>query len=241
MHNETNIEALIFDMDGVIIDSKDHVESFWREKLELYGIEADGDDMETRFHGRPARHIIDDIFAGLPDETREDLAEECSRYDSSVKQYRMIPGVEAFLQQVTNQGVPLGLVTSALPPKVDRMIEGLSFPSPFRVIVTADLVQNGKPDPECYLQAAAKLGVSPERSLVFEDSVSGVKAASEAGAMVIGINEAHIAGYLKEAGAGIVVPDFRPVRLINGGSSYQLVAGDNGLVFGIITESREVH
>jgi len=239
MHTTTTIEALIFDMDGVIIDSKDHVERFWREKLDFYDIKADEKEMELRFHGRPAKLIIDDIFAELPDEARNELAEECSRYDSSVEQYRMIPGVEAFLDEVSRLDIPIGLVTSALPPKVDRMLEGLSFPSPFRVIVTANLVQNGKPDPECYVLAADKLGVVPELALVFEDSVSGVQAASRAGAEVIGVNEPHLAGHLKEAGAGIVIPDFTTVRLLNGGSSFQLGTGENGPVFRMITEPEE--
>lgn len=66
-------EALIFDMDGVLIDSKELVEAFWREKLELYGIEIADDELELKFHGRPARLIIDDLFEDMPEHTRAEM------------------------------------------------------------------------------------------------------------------------------------------------------------------------
>lgn len=208
-------EAVIFDMDGVLIDSKDLVEAFWYEKLDHYGIEVAEDELELKFHGRPARLIIDDLFADLSKSDREEMAEECARYDASVTAFRMIPGVEGFLKSCSDAGIPLALVTSALPQKVERMLEGLAYPSPFDVVVTADLVENGKPDPECYLLATKQLDADPNRVLVFEDSISGTQAASRAGAVVVGINEPHLAGALTEAGARLVIPDFRLAELQN--------------------------
>ncbi|WP_209388458.1 HAD-IA family hydrolase [Rhodohalobacter sp. SW132] len=210
-------DAVIFDMDGVIIDSKELVESFWIENMKKYGIEIPkGDELELRFHGRPARLTVNDLFADLPESTREEIIEECARFDASVEKFKMIPGVEPFMKKCADSGIRLGLVTSALPEKVDRMLAGLSYPSPFDVRITADLVQNGKPDPECYLTAAQGLDVDPGRMIVFEDSISGVKAASEAGATVIGINEEHLSGPLLDAGAMLVIPNFSDAKLIHG-------------------------
>ncbi len=201
-------DAILFDMDGVIIDSKEQVESFWFEKMKLYGVDVEREYLESRVHGRPARSIIDELFSELPDEEREKLDEECTEYDASQDSFSIVPGVEALMEQLIEEGIIFGLVTSALPPKVEKMLGSLSLNSPFQAIVTANLVENGKPDPECYLMGAERLNVSPENVLVFEDSVSGVKAAGRAGATVVGVNEPHLAPMLIETGAVEVITDF---------------------------------
>lgn len=224
MANSKNLyDAVVFDMDGVIIDSKEHVETFWIEKMEEYGIDIPEDDeLEMRFHGRPARPTVNDLFAELPEETREEIMEEVAQYDASAETFSMIPGVERFLKQCANAGIRLGLVTSALPGKVDRMLEGLNYPSPFEAMVTANLVENGKPDPECYLLIADKLNVDPQKMIVFEDSISGVKAAVGAGATVIGVNEDYLATHLKNAGAVEVIPDFMDADLEAGSENIRV-------------------
>ena len=216
MKNTTDqYEAIIFDMDGVIINSKDHVERFWIQKLEEYGIEIPRDEREERFHGRPARPTVNDLFGDLPEEKREEIIKECAEYDASIERYPMIPGVEQFLKECEEAGIRIGLVTSALPGKVERMLAGLSYPSPFGVIVTANLVKNGKPNPECYLLAAEKLDVNPQKLIVFEDSVSGVKSASGAGATVVAINEEKLTQPLLTAGANTVQPDFNSTKIVH--------------------------
>lgn len=215
MKNNSGLyEAIIFDMDGVIINSKDHVEEFWIQKLNQYSIEIPEDEREERFHGRPARPTVNDLFADLPKEKREEIIKECGKYDASIERYPMIPGVEPLLKECTENGIRMGLVTSALPGKVERMLAGLSFSNPFEVMVTANLVKIGKPDPECYLLAAEKLEIAPQHLVVFEDSVSGVKAASGAGATVVGINEDHVAQELFTAGATTVHADFKEAEII---------------------------
>lgn len=201
-------EAVIFDMDGVIIDSKEHVETFWNRKLEQYNIDPPAENRELRFHGRPARPTVNDLFAELPEETREKIITECAEYDASVTNYKMIAGAENFIKRCFDADIRIGLVTSALPGKVDRMLEGLSYPSPFEVMVTADQVKAGKPDPECYQKAADKLNINPEKMVVFEDSIAGVKAAAGAGATVVGINEPKMESLLKQAGATVIIPNF---------------------------------
>ncbi len=220
-------KAIIFDMDGVIIDSKEQVEQFWNEKFEQYQIEPDEENVELKYHGRPARHIIEDLFAELPEETRRELAEECAEYDAAAHDHAFIPGVKNLLKQCSNGNLCMGLVTSALIEKVERMLEGLNFDSPFRVIVTAERVKKGKPDPECYWLAARELGVQAEQAIVFEDSLSGVQAASGAGATVIGINEPQFADILQEAGAGLVLPDFRSAKIENEQSDIRLIPDYN--------------
>ncbi len=216
-YSEDTYEAIIFDMDGVIINSKDHVEAFWIKKLDQYGIHIPEEKREERFHGRPARPTVNDLFAELDESTREQIIEQCAEYDVSVASYPMIPGVNAFISKCVETGIRVGLVTSALPGKVERMLTGLSLPSnPFEVMVTANLVENGKPDPECYLLAANKMKLNPEKILVFEDSQSGVRAASKAGTTVIGVNEQKYTNLLKKAGATLIQKDFTDTNIQNG-------------------------
>lgn len=213
-NNTGRYKAIIFDMDGVIINSKDHVEEFWLQKLDEYNIDIPENEREERFHGRPARPTVNDLFAGLPEETREEIIKECGEYDASVEEYPMIPGAERFIKQCSENGIRIGLVTSALPGKVERMLAGLSYPSPFEVMITANFVENGKPNPECYFLAAEKLDLDPEDVIVFEDSVSGVKAASGAGSTVVGINENNQSDALTTAGATFVQPDFQNAEVV---------------------------
>lgn len=237
---DTCFDAVVFDMDGVIIDSKEHVEAFWKEKLRHYGIEASQDELELKFHGRPARLIIDDLFDSLSESERSQMAEECARYDASVTRFSMMPGVERFLKRCAGSGISVGLVTSALPGKVERMLEGLNFPSPFKVEVTANMVQKGKPDPECYLLAAEKLGVNPQKIIVFEDSISGIKAAVGSGATVVGINQPRLSGLLKEAGAVMVMPGFSSSELVNGQNFAKLIPDNqrNEMVFTVSSSTK---
>jgi len=234
MSEKNAYSAIIFDMDGVIIDSREHVEAFWYEKLNQYGIAApEGEDLEKKFHGRPARPTVNSLFASLPEETREEIIEECARHDASVEKFKMIPGVGKFIRQCSDANIRLGLCTSALPGKVSRMLAGLDYPSPFEAIVTADIVEKGKPDPECYLTTASRLNIEPGRVIVFEDSVSGVESAKAAGATVVGVNEGIASELLSEAGAYTVISSFENAAIDVGNSSVRLYPDkeNDGLFF----------
>lgn len=208
--------AIIFDMDGVIIDSKELVESFWIEKFDQFNLPVPTEKFEERFHGRPGRLIIDNEFSSLTEHQRSEMEKEIKEYDSSVTTFQLIPGIEIFLQRCIDINLPIALVTSALPPKVDRMLSSLSLDPPFRTIVTADRVKNGKPNPECYRLAIAELEIEPEEAVVFEDSISGAQAALAAGATVIGVNESHMIDPLQETGTAFVIENFDSVKIDSG-------------------------
>jgi beta-phosphoglucomutase-like phosphatase (HAD superfamily) len=104
-------------------------------------------------------------------------------------------------------------VTSGEPWKVEAMSGQLGLAGSFGVVVTAADIRRGKPDPECYALAADRLGVPPNRCVVFEDSVSGVQAAVAAGALCVGVQPSwRLAQRLVECGAWHVIPDFVRVR-----------------------------
>jgi HAD superfamily hydrolase (TIGR01509 family) len=200
--------AIIFDMDGVIIDSKELVESFWIEKFRQFNLDVPKENFEERFHGRPARLIIDQEFPSLSEAQRTVMEREIKDYDSSVEEFDLIPGIEIFLRRCKKEDIPIALVTSALPPKVNVMKKSLGFDPGFVTEVTANRVENGKPDPECYNLALREMGIAPNNAVVFEDSVSGVQAAAGSNATVIGVNEPHMHASLKQNGASNTIKNF---------------------------------
>jgi beta-phosphoglucomutase len=189
--------ALIFDMDGVIVDSNPlHVEA-WRLYNERHGIDTAG--LERRMYGRRNDEIVRDLFGGNLDESaiaghgaaKERLYREmmAPRLAGSI-----VPGVTDFLQRLN--GTSVGLATNAEPANVDFILNtveagGAPLRSRFRVIVDGNQVSRPKPDPEIYLRTAALLGADPRNCVIFEDSHSGIEAARAAGARVVGIRTTH--------------------------------------------------
>lgn len=224
---QKNFRAILFDMDGVIIDTKEQVEAFWFEKMKEHGVKIDDEYLETSLHGRPARFIIKELFPHLDNDAQLRMDQECTDYDSLYSSYAIVPGVEVFIQALLNNDITIGLVTSALPPKVDVMLKSLSLKNPFKEIVTANQVKKGKPDPECYLLGADKLGFNIKDILVFEDSVSGTQAASRAGATVFGVNEPEIAPMLLKAGADHTIRNFTEIDLGDENSMFQFTVAGN--------------
>jgi sugar-phosphatase len=106
--------------------------------------------------------------------------------------------------------------------KVDEVVRQLTLGRLFDVVVTAAEIEWGKPDPACYLTAAAKLQLAPAHCVVFEDSVSGVRAAVAAGMVCIGVQSGHLADVLTAEGVRHVIPDFSLAQLDLTGDGMQL-------------------
>lgn len=210
--NNTIFEAVIFDMDGVVIDTRIPIEEFWIELCKKHHVQLTQEMIDTKVHGCPARQTIAALLGHLPPEQQEEIFLQGEEFETSME-YIAMTGVKSLLQSLKTAQIPCALVTSSLRPKVDKVIEHLAIEGSFEVIVTSDLVKKGKPDPDCYLLAAEKLGITPAKCIVFEDAVSGVKASTSAGMYTIGIGAAAQAKLLKETGARHCIPDFETVKL----------------------------
>jgi HAD superfamily hydrolase (TIGR01509 family) len=123
-----------------------------------------------------------------------------------------VTGVKEFVAALSRLGVPRAVGTSASRFDVDQMLAGVGLRRHFDVIVTADDVTQGKPDPEVYELAAARMGMPAAACLVFEDSLVGVVAARRAGMRVIGVTTAHSEAELRQAGAERAVADFKGIE-----------------------------
>jgi beta-phosphoglucomutase len=203
-------EAVLFDMDGVIIDTHAEVTHFWNRLAQRSRITLTEADFIQHIYGRKAAQTLEQLFPAMTPELWQQAMDELAA-EEAVQQYVPIPGVIPLLNLLKQAHIPVALVTSAEPPKVKTVLSQLGLEDAFDAQVTAHDVDQGKPHPDCYLLGAQRLGKSPEHCIVFEDSLSGAEAALKAGATCIGVN--HLPDDLLRLGAAHVIPDFTQARL----------------------------
>jgi mannitol-1-/sugar-/sorbitol-6-phosphatase len=186
--------AVIFDLDGVLVDSTAVVERAWRRWSEKHGVDAEA--LLAVAHGRPSREVIAEFAPHLDAQAESDWL-DASEYEDATG-LAPVPGAAACVAAVQDR--PWAIATSGGRTLARGRLEDAGLPVP-DVLVTADDVRNGKPDPEPYLRAAEGLGVAPADCVVVEDAPAGVTAARRAGARVIAVTTTHAAADLGEADA----------------------------------------
>jgi HAD superfamily hydrolase (TIGR01509 family) len=207
----TTTRFCIFDMDGVLIDSGAHHRNAWQALLEELEVTPEEPEYWRLTIGRPAEEAVP-LLLGRPvtgAEARHLALRKRELYTGFAQRGTLtVPGVSAFVASLARQGVPRAVGTSASRWDVDSLLRGLGLRRHFDVIVTADDVRLGKPDPQVYLEAARRLGAPPAACLVFEDSRVGVEAARRAGMRAVGVTTAHTDSELREVGAESTIPHF---------------------------------
>ncbi|MDE2639628.1 MAG: HAD family phosphatase [Chloroflexota bacterium] len=181
--------AVIFDMDGVLVDGEPLHFAAARDVLAGFGAELTWETY-THWIGETFDTIWPDIqrrFA-LPVDRGEYERAFGPRVQEQYERHAVaMPGAHDLLGRLRDAGVPLGLATSTERPRVDIALARLDLARFLTVTVSGDEVSRGKPDPEIYLTAAARLDVPPARCLVLEDSPAGVASARAAGMRAIGV------------------------------------------------------
>lgn len=183
---------MIFDLDGVIVDSMPLHKEAWREYLNRSGID-NCQDVERRMHGRRNDDIVLAFFGAelMPEEVfahgaaKEELFREMT---GAGLLSHLVPGIVEFLERHTAS--PKAVASNAEPANIDFILDGAHIRNHFRAIVDGMQVKHAKPFPDVYRKAADLLGVDPKNCIVFEDSPTGVQAARAAGARVVGV-ETH--------------------------------------------------
>ena len=200
---EAAARAVIFDMDGVLIDSGAHHRDAWRLLLGDIGVEPPPEYWRLTI-GRPAEEAVALLLGREVD--RAEAAELAQRKRELYAQLaargtRAIAGAAAFIEVLAGQSVPRAVATSASRRDAETLLGDIGLRRYFDVVITAEDVRWGKPNPEVYLKAAAGLAVPSKACLVFEDSLVGVHAARNCGMRVIGLTTSHTGRELLSAGA----------------------------------------
>jgi HAD superfamily hydrolase (TIGR01509 family) len=200
--------AILFDMDGVVIDTHRSVTEFWEVLAAELGTALSQADFEQHIYGCPAHHTFATLFPELGQPQKAAIMEQLQAYELNLA-YTAVPGVKTLLQGLQQHQIPTALVTSGDRWKVRAVERQLGLHGLFTTYVTINDVRHGKPAPDAYLLAAQRLDKSLQSCLVFEDAVSGVMAAVAAGASCIGVQPvARLAAALQAAGASCTIPDF---------------------------------
>jgi sugar-phosphatase len=195
-------EAALFDLDGTLVDTEPRSRAAWKRLFGSYGVPHD-DDLLRSFAGRPGKVVLAEQL-GLfpPGSSVDDLFAEAMSYATAAAE--PVRGAVELVRSL-HARIPVGVVTSGTRDYAEAELEAIDVRRLLAVLITAEDVRKGKPDPEGYLAGCRALGVEPARTVVFEDSPAGVAAAKAAGAYCVGIGTSQPAGLLTEA--DLVVPD----------------------------------
>jgi beta-phosphoglucomutase family hydrolase len=189
--------AVLWDMDGTLIDSEQFHWLSWQQALAKEGISITHEQFLSSFGQRNDSILPRWLGSGATAErmeriasAKEDLYRQLIRRDG----ISPLPGVATWVHRLHQQGWLQAVASAAPRANIDVVLEALSATHIFQAIVSGEDVHRGKPDPEVYLMAAARLGASPDRCIVVEDAVAGVQGARSAGMRSIGVsrNGAHL-------------------------------------------------
>jgi mannitol-1-/sugar-/sorbitol-6-phosphatase len=207
--------ALLFDLDGVLIDSTPAVARVWRRWAVEHGF--DPETVVRLAHGRPSRTTIRELLpnADIDKEDREVERREMEDLDGVV----LLPGARELLTTLPPDRWTIATSGTRALAEVRLRVAGL--PVPANMITSSD-VKIGKPDPEPYLKAAAKLGFAASECIVVEDAPAGVRAGKAAGARVIAFLTAMHRRDLEDAGADWIVQDCANIRASTDGDGLRL-------------------
>ena len=191
--DKNNFEAVIFDLDGTMIDNMMIHHHAWQHKLKELGMDLPLAEVMQKVHGIN-EEILQRLFGNqLSQEERKFHAydKEALYRKKAIDTLKLIDGLEAFLSKVKSKGIRLAIGSAAPPENVDFALDNLGIRPFFEIIRHSDHVSKGKPDPEIYSSIMRDMDLSPDSCLIFEDSVVGAQAGVSAGADVVVITTTH--------------------------------------------------
>jgi HAD superfamily hydrolase (TIGR01509 family) len=209
------LTALLFDLDGTMVDSDPIHFQTWQAVLREYDIEIDHEFYRTRFSGRLNIQIIQDLLPQLSLEEGEELGDrkEAEFRKRAETLLTPLPGLLDLVAWAKDQGFKQGVVTNAPKENAEFMLQLLGIKDSFMAVVLGEELPKGKPNPMPYQVAMDLLETSPETTLVFEDSPSGVSSAVSARIPTVGLASTQSPQKLYDLGAMLVIPDFVDSRL----------------------------
>jgi len=201
--------AVLFDMDGVVVDNLPYHVDAWLLFCERHGIPLTREIFYQELNGMNSKDTFEWFY-------RREMSREEIRVLEEEKEliYREFygphrkaaPGLELFLKEIRQRGIKTALATSAGQGNIDFTLDGIGLRNQFDAIIGGGEVRKGKPDPEIYLRAAEMVGVAPADCWVIEDSLQGIAAGLSAGMRVVGMTTSHSSAEL--AHTHITSPDF---------------------------------
>ena len=202
------IEACIFDLDGVIVDTAKYHFIAWRALAEELGFTFTEEDNE-RLKGVSRMQSLEILLEiGGKQFSEKQKIEMAHRKNTLYVTYiekmtpeEILPGVLEFLQELRNEGIKIAIGSASK--NTPMILEQIHLWGMFDAVVDGNSINEAKPNPQVFLKGAERLNVEPANSVVFEDAIAGVEAARNAGMHCVGIGDVHTLG-----GADFVIPGF---------------------------------
>lgn len=193
----TAIDAAVTDLDGTLVDTESANMLAYADAFQDAGVAFDESAYRDAF-GLRFREMFAILAPGADEETAAAVAKaKADRYPEHFDRLVVNEGLAVTLQALKAAGLPLGLATTAARRNVHAILGHVGLLDLFDRIVAGEDVVAGKPDPECYRTVCERLGVLPERAVVFEDSIVGVRAARAAGCAVVRVRIDDVAGWTR--------------------------------------------
>ena len=167
---------VLFDFDGVLVNTEPIYDIFWNEAGVRYGL---GENFASKIKGTTMPYVMETYFSDASEETKASVLQESNEFEKQMD-FPTIDGALDFVYNVKKEGFKVGLVTSSQDFKMERAFSILSLNNVFDTIVTADRITKGKPDPMCYLLAANDWNAKPENCIVLR-LFAGIKHGTLAG------------------------------------------------------------
>ncbi len=210
------IEAVIFDMDGVIAHTNPHHSISFREFFARYDIFPSEEEFRNHMYGKNNGYIMSYFFDRevKGDELKKLEAEKEGMFREIYAEHvKPLPGLMYFLEDLAKNGIKAGVATSAPRANLDLIIDKLEIRNRFGSLLSEEDVKTHKPSPEVYLKSAKNLETDPANCLVFEDSSSGASAGLNAGMKVGGVLTSHTKEELPKC--DFFINDFTGLRIEN--------------------------
>jgi beta-phosphoglucomutase len=210
-------KAIIFDMDGTMIDNMMVHHRAWQQQLAIEGFNYTLAEVIEQFHGKNV-DIIERVFGDKysPEERLRFSNDKEAKYrEMYLPDLKLIDGLSQLLATAYENEIPMAIGTAAQYANVNLVLDTLNIRNYFNIIVADVDVQKGKPDPEVFLKVAQKLGIEPTNCLVFEDSPVGAKTAQNAGMKAIIITTTHKVHEFESYGHVIkCVPNYENIDIL---------------------------
>lgn len=201
-------KAALFDLDGVVFDTEPQYTVFWGSQCRLYHPEHPG--LEHEIKGQTLTQIYDQWFSGPLLSQQPVITQRLNAFEAQMH-FDYIAGFEAMIADLRSHGVKTAVVTSSNLPKMQAVYRYQPrFQALFDAILTSEDFERSKPDPDCYLKAAQRLGAATGECIVFEDSFNGLRSGRAARMAVVGLATTNPAASIRDL-SDIQISDYQGI------------------------------
>ena len=207
-------EAVIFDLDGTLIDNNSYHIEAWKVFYDKIGKPFSNEEYTKNINGRINRDIFNYVFGATLSDKEIDIysdEKEAMYRKLYAPHIKPIRGLIEFLESLEKAGIKKVIATSGLPTNINFMFNNVPVKKYFPDVIDASQITHGKPHPEIFLKAAKVVNADPANCIAFEDSVAGIRSAKTAGMKVVALTTTHTAEDIKEA--DLIINDYTEISL----------------------------